>query len=44
MGENSPFINPQNNNQSYQAEEPSRNSNDDEDSVFDIPAFLRQKN
>jgi cell division protein FtsZ len=40
----SPFINTQNNNQGYQAEEPSRNNNDDEESVFDIPAFLRQKN
>lgn len=41
----SPFINQNNNGQGYQAEEPSApKSDDDEESVFDIPAFLRQKN
>ncbi len=44
---NSPFINQnqtQNKNNMNFQEEPSRLSNDDEESVFDIPAFLRQRN
>ncbi len=42
----SPFISQNQNggNMGFQAEEPSSRNNDEEDSVFDIPAFLRQKN
>ena len=41
---NSPFVNNQQTSNIGFTEEPSRSSNDDEESVFDIPAFLRQKN
>lgn len=46
MDPNSPFVTNQNNGNGNLgfSEEPSRSQNEDEESVFDIPAFLRQKN